>query len=90
MDKKAKREGFKHGIDDLLMKKCAGVIVEMEAITQDGYRSGMIDLFLEQGWCKLASQSLITSLLPKFKPRCDFMCPSLLLHNLLFLAFKHT
>ena len=49
MNKKAQEQGYKNGITDIVEKKCAGAIIEMEAITKDGYRKGMVDLFLEQG-----------------------------------------
>ena len=53
MNKKAQEEGYANGITDILRKKCASAIIEMEAITEDGYRKGMIDIFLEQGFTHL-------------------------------------
>ena len=57
MDKRAKADGYANGIDDLLNKKCATAIIEMEAIVQDGVRRGLIDLFLEQGLFDFSIQS---------------------------------
>ena len=49
LDKKAKEDGYKDGIKDIIRKKCASLVIEMEALAQDGVRPGMVDVFLEQG-----------------------------------------
>ncbi|XP_076800501.1 UPF0764 protein C16orf89 homolog isoform X1 [Clavelina lepadiformis] len=49
MESLAIKSGYLGGIEEIFKRKCAGIIIEMEAIMQDGVRMSMIDLFLEQG-----------------------------------------
>lgn len=49
LDERAKADGYKDGINDILKKKCATAVIEMESIVEDRVRHGLVDLFLEQG-----------------------------------------
>ena len=63
MNARARADGFVHGITDIIKKKCATVVIEMEAIMEDGIRMGMVDLFLEQG--KIRFEKVLKDLFPE-------------------------